>query len=191
MSAIWRTDPDYMGHIDQGISTSKNRWRVVPRTLCFVTHGDDVLLLKGAPDKRIWPGKYNGVGGHVERDEDISRAALREIQEETGLTVHAPRLRGIVNIDAGDDQTGIALFVFTAEARGRTFSPSPEGSLEWHPRDSLPHDNLVDDLAIILPHTLSLTDDAPPFFARYWYDEADDLHIEFADPQPHTSRREP
>lgn len=180
-----------MGHVEQGISASKNRWHVVPRTLCFVTHGDDVLLLKGAPDKRIWPGKYNGVGGHVERDEDVLQAARREIQEETGLTVHALRLRGIVNIDAGDDQTGIALFVFTAQANERTLSPSPEGSLEWHACDRLPHEDLVDDLAVILPHTLSLADDTPPFFARYWYDEADKPHIEFAQPQPHTSRREP
>ena len=153
----------------------------MPRTLCFVTHRDDVLLIKGAPDKRIWPGKYNGVGGHVEHNEDIAQAARREIREETGLDVESVRLRGVVNIDAGDPQTGVALFVFTARAIHQDTQESSEGTLEWHPCDQLPTDDLVDDLEVILPHTLAMADNAPPFFARYWYDDADRLHIDLAD----------
>ena len=53
-----------MGQADQKMI--KGRYQVVPRTLCFIIHDDDVLLLRGAPTKRIWPNKYNGVGGHVE-----------------------------------------------------------------------------------------------------------------------------
>ncbi|MBP8252642.1 MAG: hypothetical protein KAX40_09770, partial [Herpetosiphon sp.] len=63
-----------MGRDDQGINNSMHRWQVIPRVLCFVTAGDDsdryVLLLRGAPTKRIWANRLNGVGGHVERDED-------------------------------------------------------------------------------------------------------------------------
>jgi 8-oxo-dGTP diphosphatase len=170
-----------MGSKEQGISASKGRWHVVPRTLCFVTNGDDVLLLRGAPDKRIWPGKYNGVGGHIERGEDILQAARREILEETGLNVDAARLRGVVNIDTNDAQTGIALFIFTANATQRETIPSPEGDLEWHPRGKLPQEDLVDDLEVILPRVLAMGNDAPPFFAHYWYDDDDSLHIDFAD----------
>lgn len=170
-----------MGRSEQGVAASKGRWHVVPRTLCFVTHGDDVLLLKRSPDRKIWPGKYNGVGGHVERDEDILQAARREIHEETGLEVQGLALRGIVNIDANDAQTGIALFVFTARATHRDTTDSPEGTLEWHPLDRLPHADLVEDLAVILPRALKMRDGDPPFFARYWYDGGDTLHIKFAD----------
>ncbi len=42
------------------------RYPVIPRALIFLFTGDSVLLLKGAPDKRIWPGLYNGIGGHIE-----------------------------------------------------------------------------------------------------------------------------
>jgi len=59
-----------MGAKDQGADATAGRWLVIPRTLCFVTHGDDVLLLKRAGHKRVYPGLYNGVGGHLERDED-------------------------------------------------------------------------------------------------------------------------
>ena len=107
-----------MGQSDQGVQKSAHRYRAVPRTLSFITHGDEMLLLRGAPTKRLWPNKYNGVGGHVEAGEDIYTSALREMKEETGLEVTDARLRGVINIDVGQE-TGIVVFVFTARATGR------------------------------------------------------------------------
>ena len=103
---------------DQGVNLSLNRYPLVPRVLCFVTSGAEVLLLRGAPTKRLWAGKYNGLGGHVERGESVHAAAQREIREEAGLEVSHLRLRGVITIDAGPT-AGIGLFVFTARARGR------------------------------------------------------------------------
>ena len=123
-----------MTKTDQGVEKSANRYKAVPRTLSFITHGDEVLLLRGAPTKRIWPNQYNGVGGHVEADEDIYTSAVREMREETGLDVADARLRGILNIDVGQE-TGIIVFVFTARALGRDVRPSPEGTLEWIKQD--------------------------------------------------------
>jgi len=173
-----------MGQLDQGIAASRGRYHVVPRTLCLITygdtHGDDVLLLRGAPDKRIWPNQYNGVGGHVERDEDVLTAAVREMQEETALDVRNVRLRGVINIDASDPLSGILLFVFTAEATDREFSPSPEGTLEWVSAEQALTLDLVEDLPLILPRVLSMAADEPPFFAQYAYDEDDELMVTFA-----------
>ena len=47
--------------------TAFPRYVVIPRVNSFLRHGRDVLLLKGAPDKRIWAGRYNGIGGHTDR----------------------------------------------------------------------------------------------------------------------------
>jgi 8-oxo-dGTP diphosphatase len=172
-----------MGQENQGISASADRYQVVPRTLCFLLQGDDVLLLKGAPEKRIWPNRYNGVGGHVERDEDVRAAALREICEETGWQlddVHDLRLRCLVNIDAGDQHSGVLLFVFTAKARRRQTLASSEGALEWIPRSRLRDHALVEDLRVLLPRVLALPDDASPLFAHYSYDRDDQLIVRFA-----------
>ena len=159
-----------------------NRYQVVPRTLCFITHGDDVLLLRGAPDKKIWPDQYNGVGGHVRPGEDVRTAARREIREETGLTVRDLRLRGVINIPVDPEGTGILLFVFTAAAEGRDVRPSEEGTPEWVPVDAVEGLDVVEDLPILLPRLLSMGPDEPPFFALYTYDEDGNLVVTYAPP---------
>ncbi|MDP3183744.1 MAG: NUDIX domain-containing protein, partial [Anaerolineales bacterium] len=63
---------------EQGVS--RDRYMLIPRTLIFLRRGDSVLLIKGAPHKRLWANKYNGVGGHLERGEDVLSAARRELQ---------------------------------------------------------------------------------------------------------------
>ena len=73
-----------MGADDQD-ARAAGRWLVVPRTLAFIRNGDDVLMMRRRADSRIYPGRYNGVGGHLERDEDPLTGVRREIREETGL----------------------------------------------------------------------------------------------------------
>ncbi|MGQ0603104.1 MAG: NUDIX domain-containing protein, partial [Anaerolineales bacterium] len=147
------------------------------RVLCFVLHGDDVLLLKGAPAKKIWANRYNGLGGHVERGEGVYAAAAREIAEESGVFVRELRLRGVITIDTKDTH-GIGLYVFTATALSREMRASSEGALEWVPRARIGEYELVEDLYTLLPYLLSLPADAPPFSATYRYDDADRLVIE-------------
>lgn len=166
-----------MGQADQKIIPG--RYQVYPRTLCFVTDGDDVLLLRGAPDKRIWPSQYNGVGGHVRPDEDVHTAALREVREETGLMVEDLRLRGVINVPAQVKNKGVLLFVFTAKAMDRSLRASEEGQPEWFPRDEAYELNLVEDLPFLLPRVLGMGPDDPPFFALYAYDEDDRLVVSF------------
>ena len=158
-----------------------DRYQTVPRTLSFITNGDDVLLLRGAPDKRIWPNLYNGVGGHVLPEEDVRTAAVREIQEETGLAVEDVRLRGVINIPVEEPNTGILVFVFTADAADRAVRPSEEGVPEWVPADRILELELVEDLPMLLPKVLAMGPEDPPFFALYQYDEQGVLRITFAD----------
>jgi len=170
-----------MGKDEQGLKASSGRYTVVPRTLCFVLspEGDDVLLLKGAPTKRIWPNRYNGVGGHVEAGEDVYAAAVREVREETGLSVRDVHLRGVINVPVEEGQ-GIVVFVFAARAESRHFTPSGEGTLEWVPRDRVPSLDLVEDLPALVPRTLDAPPGELPFFALYTYDEQDRLVVQWA-----------
>jgi 8-oxo-dGTP diphosphatase len=170
-----------MGREDQGVATGRNRYQVIPRTLCFVTHGDEVLLLLGGPTKRLWAGLYNGLGGHVEPGEDIYSSAIREVKEEAGLDVRDIRLRCVVHADAGDPAVGILFFVFTAVSEDKHVQPSDEGALEWAPIDALPVERLVEDLPVLLPKILGMRPAEPPIFAAYSYDADDRLVITFAE----------
>jgi 8-oxo-dGTP diphosphatase len=167
-----------MGADDQGTGQVSERWHAIPRALAFITHGGDLLLIKHPPDKRVYPDRYNGIGGHIERGEDVLTAARREILEETGLTIRDLRLCGICNIDAGGS-TGVILFVFRAEAESRAVVASAEGTPEWVPIAEVYGRDLVEDLPVILPRVLQSRPGDPPFFAHYGYDEGDRLVISF------------
>ncbi len=171
-----------MPKADQGIEVSlkRERYTIIPRTLVFITRDDHVLLLRGSARKRIWANKYNGIGGHIERDEDIYSAARRDVLEETGLEVENLRLVGLINID-GDAPTGIMLFVFAADSRSGEPIPSDEGTLEWIERDHITQVDLVEDLPIILPRAIHHPIGASPFFAHYRYNEQEQLIIRFAE----------
>lgn len=62
-------------------------------TAAFLRHGGNYLLMKRAPNRKIAPDVWSGVGGHMERGElnDPQTACLREIWEETGITAEQIR----------------------------------------------------------------------------------------------------
>jgi 8-oxo-dGTP diphosphatase len=159
---------------DQG--EIQDRYKLIPRVLIFATHEDKVLLIKGSPKKRIWANLYNGIGGHVEKGEDILAAAHREFYEETGLELIDPWLCAVITIDTGK-QTGIGMYVFRGEVSHTDTKPSEEGLLEWIPVDDIHKIPYVEDLPILIANIMKLNQSSSPLFLHYYYDGNDKLII--------------
>ncbi|MFC1997494.1 NUDIX domain-containing protein [Chloroflexota bacterium] len=155
-----------------------DRYTLIPRTLIFLTRKDRILLIKGAPHKRLWADQYNGIGGHVESGEDLLTAARRELLEETGLSPVDLWLCGTITIDTGENP-GIGIFVYRGEGPDKELKESPEGALEWVSLDHVFDLPLVEDLHTLLPKVLEVERETAPFSALYTYLENDQLLISF------------
>jgi 8-oxo-dGTP diphosphatase len=108
-------------------------------------------------------GKYNGLGGKLEANEDVAAGMRREIMEEAGITCTSMHLRGTVNWPGfglhGEDWFG---FIFLIESyTGTPLAGNHEGALEWVARERLHELPMWDGDRYFLP--LVFDDDPRPF----------------------------
>lgn len=124
--------------------------------LCLIQQDDKILLQNRV--KKDWQG-YTLPGGHVEPGESFVDACVREMQEETGLTVLNPKLCGVKQFpNAG---TRYIVFLFKADEFEGEVHSSEEGKMEWVPLDKLQEYNTVSDLKELLD--VMLRDDLNEF----------------------------
>lgn len=114
-------------------------------TLCLVRKDGRYLLQDRVKDD--WQG-YTLPGGHVEPGESIVDSVIREVEEETGLTILDPRLCGVKQFPRknGDYAHGRYLvFLFTASEFTGSVRSSAEGAMHWVKEADLDKVNLVSD----------------------------------------------
>lgn len=100
-------------------------------TLCYIEKDDRYLMLhRVKKEKDINKDKWIGVGGHFEADESPEECLLREVKEETGLTLTAWKLRGIITFMTDVCETEY-MFLYTADGYTGTLADCEEGNLEW------------------------------------------------------------
>lgn len=113
--------------------------------LCLVEDGDRILLQNRV--KKDWRG-YTLPGGHVEPGESFVDTVIREMKEETGLTVTDPRLAGVKQFPIENGRYIVLLFK-AIRWTGELVS-SEEGQMEWVEYGKLSEINTVDDLEELL-----------------------------------------
>ncbi len=130
--------------------------------LCLIHNGDDYLLQDRVSDD--WKG-YALPGGHIEPGESIVDAVIREMKEETGLTVSNPHLCGVKQFPINNGR--YIVFLFETDQFEGNLRASNEGKVYWVKRSELGTVDLVDDLCELID--VMLNDDLCEF--QYIVDE--------------------
>ena len=103
-------------------------------TLCYIERDGAYLMMHRVKKERdINKDKWIGVGGHFEEGESPEECLLREVTEETGLTLTDYRLRGVITFIA-DAYPVEYMFLYTAEGFEGIMHACDEGNLEWVPK---------------------------------------------------------
>lgn len=122
--------------------------RVELTVLCLIRKGKQILLQNRV--KKDWQG-YTLPGGHVEPGESFVDAVIREMKEETGLSIIKPKLVGIKQfpIKKGEGGRYVVLLFMAEEFTGKVTS-SEEGEMKWVNREDISQIPAVNDLEELL-----------------------------------------
>lgn len=122
--------------------------------LCLVHKDGQYLLQDRAKDN--WKG-FTLLGGHIEKNESIVDAVIREMKEETGLTIINPRLCGVKQFPI--DNGRYLVFLFETSQFSGELKHSEEGKMYWISKEKLSDVNLVNDfnelIEVMLDDTLN------------------------------------
>ena len=122
-----------------------------PATLVFVIRDGEILLI----DKKtgLGKGKINGPGGKLEKGESPEACAVRECQEELGITVSKLRYCGQHRFQFVDGYS-IHVWVYRTEDFEGVPTESPEARPLWVALDNIPYDRMWEDDSIWIPMML-------------------------------------
>lgn len=140
-------------------------------TLCYIKYNGCTLMVhRNKKTNDIHAGKWNGLGGKFEAGESPEECVIREVLEESGLTIQKPKLCGLLMFPKfkGNDWY---VFVFTASEFTGELIDSPEGKLEWISDETLLDLKLWESDHIFFPWI----QDGKFFSAKFEY-EGDEMH---------------
>ena len=111
-------------------------------TLCYIEKDDSYLMLHRVSKKNdVNKDKWIGVGGHFEVGESPEECLLREVKEETGLTLTSYRFRGILTFLFNENEAEY-ICLYTADGFEGEMKSCDEGILEWVPKSKIQELNL-------------------------------------------------
>lgn len=119
--------------------------------MCMICDGQGNVLVQDKRNHPDWHG-WNFPGGHVEKGEYVTPSVIREMKEETGLTIENPRLCGVKEFHKLKDGRRYIVFLYTATKFSGELKSSDEGDIFWYPLSELPSsDKLIDGFGEMLP----------------------------------------
>ncbi len=108
---------------------------------------DQGRVLLGLKKRGFGKGKWNGFGGKLEPNETVPQAAVREMQEESGLTVAGIEERGVLIFEMRGDRNILEVHVFSAASWTGALCESDEMEPRWWAEAEIPFERMwIDDV---------------------------------------------
>ena len=135
-------------------------------TLCYVRQNEHVLMLHRhkEPNQGLWTAP----GGKLEWNESPLECVVREMQEETGLLIHQPELRGIVTEVSPAEHYQWLMFIYVASRFSGEVTSCREGELAWVPIEEVLRLPIPQADAIFFPKIIH---GERLYQAKFYYDE--------------------
>lgn len=119
--------------------------------MCMICDGKGNVLVQNKKNHPTWHG-WNFPGGHVEKGEYVTPSVIREMKEETGLTIENPKLCGIKEFHKSKDGKRYIVFLYAANQFSGELKSSSEGEVFWYPLSELRlSKDLIDGFEEMLP----------------------------------------
>ena len=135
--------------------------------MCMVCGGKGNVLVQNKKGDRTWHG-WNFPGGHVEQGEFVTPSVVREIREETGLTIENPKLCGIKEFQKEQDGKRFIVFLYVASRFSGELRSSAEGDVFWYPLSELKRSKeLADGFSEMLP-VFTSDEISEVFYTKNW-----------------------
>ena len=135
--------------------------------MCMVCDGKGNVLVQNKKGDRTWHG-WNFPGGHVEQGEFVTPSVVREIREETDLTIENPKLCGIKEFQKEQDGKRFIVFLYVASRFSGELRSSAEGDVFWYPLSELKRSKeLADGFSEMLP-VFTSDEISEVFYTKNW-----------------------
>lgn len=142
--------------------------------ICYLDNGKEFLMLyRNKKEQDMHEGKWVSVGGKFEIGESPEECAIREIKEETGLTVTKLNYQGVITFPCFTEETDWYSFVYRVkEYEGNLLKECDEGTLKWVPYEKLYSLPMWEGDYKFLNWIL---EGKTPFSAKFYYGKQDEL----------------
>jgi 8-oxo-dGTP diphosphatase len=142
-------------------------YRRILSTLCYAQRSDQVLMLHRIKEPNF--GLWTAPGGKLEWDESPVECVVREMREETGLSIDRPELRGLITEVSPVEHYQWMMFVFVAPRFSGQPGSCNEGELAWVPIAQVSQLPIPQADAIFFPRIITPTDGL--YQAKFIYDD--------------------
>ena len=141
--------------------------KLIRATICEIIRDNKILLQYKAAGK-FGEGKWNGPGGKIKADETPVKGVIREVKEETGLTILDPEFNGLIDFYFGEKpEPDWTAYIFRVTEFVGDLLPNEEGELRWFGLEDIPYEDMWQDDAYWLPSFI----EGKRVEGAFWYNE--------------------